>query len=449
MKLPASISFFWRLVALLVATILLTLWLTWSWSKAAEQQSAYLSEAERKTLIGYANAAEQALQQSGTAGAQAWLDALREREGIWAVLVDGNLQSLTGEALSSDDKKRLTFLRTLDSPLRRNRFNLVPDIVIPFHGDTEAGLLAMQLPQRYMQDDTWAYYSLFIDLLPPLLASLLLGLLIHRQLIRPLHQLREQANNLRADNLDERLPASLSTRRDELGELSAAFNHMADRVQRSLEFQRQLLRDLSHELRTPLSRLAVARESSQDLASLQQRLDQEILIMRRLVENTLKLAWLDTEKPQLTLEPICLPRLWDLIVEDAGFESGWSAQRFPCLLGDDCIVLGHLNGLYQALENLVRNAIRHSPDGGTVSFAGQREGEHWHVWVRDHGPGVEPDDLQRIFTPFVRLNGARPADGGFGLGLSIAHSALKLQGATLWAENAEPGLAIHMRLPVA
>ena len=107
---------------------------------------------------------------------------------------------------------------------------------------------------------------------------------------------------------------------------------------------------------------------------------------------------------------------------------------------------GHLNSLAQAMENILRNAIRHSPDDGIVSLSGQREGDQWHLWIDDQGGGVAPEELERIFAPFIRLDGSRPGDGGFGLGLSIARNALRLQGGSLWAENVGEGLRVHLRL---
>jgi two-component system sensor histidine kinase PfeS len=111
-----------------------------------------------------------------------------------------------------------------------------------------------------------------------------------------------------------------------------------------------------------------------------------------------------------------------------------------------CWVRGHLNTLAQALENILRNAIRHSPQGGVVRLGGQRDGDYWHVWLEDEGGGVAEADLERIFSPFIRLDGSRPGDGGFGLGLSIARNAVQRQGGSLWAENTETGLRLNMRL---
>lgn len=96
---------------------------------------------------------------------------------------------------------------------------------------------------------------------------------------------------------------------------------------------------------------------------------------------------------------------------------------------------------------MLRNAIRHSPENGLVRLGGQREGGYWRLWLEDEGGGVADEDLERIFAPFSRLDGSRPGDGGFGLGLSIARSAIQRQGGTLWAENGTSGLRLCMRLP--
>lgn len=215
------------------------------------------------------------------------------------------------------------------------------------------------------------------------------------------------------------------------GRLAQAFNHMAERLESTLAFQRRLLRDMSHELRTPLSRLRVAGEQAEDVTLLRQRLEREVQVMERLIGDSLELVWLDTERPSLPLEPVDVPSLWDVVCENACFETGWQRHQLPCDLPADCQVLGNLNGLAQAVENILRNAIRHSPEGGVVRLGGQREADHWHLWIDDQGPGVVPEDLQRILEPFTRLNAARPGGDGFGLGLSIARSMLQLQGGEL------------------
>ncbi|HCG1470135.1 TPA: two-component sensor histidine kinase, partial [Pseudomonas aeruginosa] len=121
--------------------------------------------------------------------------------------------------------------------------------------------------------------------------------------------------------------------------------------------------------------------------------------------------------------------------------------RLPCRLGVDCRVEVHLDSLAQAMENLLRNAIRHSPEDGTVSLDGEREGDFWHLRLQDQGPGVAEDQLERIFLPYQRLDDS--AGEGFGLGLAIARRAIELQGGRLWASNGKPGLCLHLWLPAA
>jgi len=445
-RLPGKHSLFWKLACLLIAFCLLMIWLSWSWGRYMEQQNAYLSEEAKFTLGGYAAGAEQAWNRGGHAGVDAWLQMLGARETTWVGVIGNDLQSLSSSPLSSSESQRLTFLRGLDWPVSRHVKGL-PWLKIAFPTDPEAGSLVIELPQRFMPGRYQVFWRVVTNGVIPGLFTLLLCIGLYRLLIMPLNQLREQANAWRADQLNTRLSQDATSRQDELGELGRAFDHMSERLQGTVVLQQQLLRDMSHELRTPLSRLRVACDSEQDLAQLRERLGREIDAMQRLVEDSLQLAWLDAERAPLVKEAIQLQALWDMLRENVCFESDWPASRLPCLLGPECWVRGNLNGLAQALENILRNAIRHSPTGGVVCLDGRREGEYWHLWLEDQGGGIDERDLERIFAPFTRLDGSRPGDGGFGLGLSIARNALQRQDGSLWAENTGAGLRMHLRLP--
>lgn len=315
-------------------------------------------------------------------------------------------------------------------------------------GAAEQGLLVIELPRRFSPGQHRLLWRVVTNGIIPGLFTLLLCVGLYRMLIVPLNQLREQANAWRADQLSARLDSRTIARHDELGELARAFDQMAERLQGTVAMQQQLLRDLSHEMRTPLSRLRVACESETDLPRLRERLSRELGCMQQLVEDTLQLAWQDAERAPMNLEPIEVHALWELLAENASYESGWSLARLRREVPAGCWVLGNLNHLAQALENLLRNAIRHSPAEGVVRLGGQRDGSYWRLWLEDEGGGVGEDDLERIFAPFSRLDGSRPGDGGFGLGLSIARSAIQRQGGTLWAENGKRGLRLCMRLPL-
>ena len=443
--LPGRHSLFWKLAFLLVGFCLLMIWLSWSWGRYMEEQNAYLDKEARATLSGYAVSAEQAWNRGGAEGVDAWLQAMRARESTWIGVIGNDLQSLSNIPLTDRESQRLTFLRGLDWPVSRHAKGL-PWLKIQFPVDPNVGSLVIELPQRFLPGRYQLFWRVVTNGVIPGLFTLLLCVGLYRLLIMPLNQLREQANAWRADQLHTRLSHDATSRQDELGELGRAFDHMSERLQGTVVLQQQLLRDMSHELRTPLSRLRVACDSEQDLAKLRERLGREIDAMQRLVEDSLQLAWLDSETTPLPQEDIQLQALWDILRENACFESGWPASRLPCLLPADSWVRGNLNALAQALENILRNAIRHSPHDGCVQLDGCREGGYWHIWLQDQGAGIAENDLERIFAPFTRLDGSRPGDGGFGLGLSIARNAVQRQGGRLWAENTGRGLRVHLRL---
>lgn len=442
-NLPGRHSLFWKLACLLVAFCLLMIWLSWSWGRYMEQQNQYLSHEARSTLTRYAAEAEQAWQQGRQVGVDAWLERMHQRESGWVGVIGGNLQSLSSQALSDKEIERLTFLRSIDWPIHKKG---LPWLRLPFPGDPYAGSLVIELPQRFTPGRYKTFWRVITNGVIPGLFTLLLCVGLYRLLVVPLNHLREQANAWRADQLNVRLSSRTTNRADELGELGRAFDHMSERLQGTVALQQQLLRDLSHELRTPLSRLRVASESEQGLEQLRERIGREVDGMQRLVEDTLQLAWLDTERARLPDEAIQIQALWEMLTENACYESCWPEGQLHCSVDASCWVRGHLNTLAQALENILRNAIRHSPADGIITLGGRRDGNFWHLWLEDQGGGVADEDLQRIFSPFIRLDGSRPGNGGFGLGLSIARNAVQRQGGQIWAENTGSGLRMNMRL---
>ncbi|NQD79414.1 sensor histidine kinase [Pseudomonas sp. CrR14] len=442
--MPGRHSLFWKLIVGLALFCLLIVSLHVDLDKRVYEAMSTLSMSSRQALTHFAEEAETAWKQQGTAGLDRYLRDLREREQVWAMVVNNDHQSLSSQLLAPSDLLRLDFVRSLDQKVGRPGGR--PTFYVPFSDGNIR--LVMELPPRLDPRYYQAQWEFVAQKVLPALLAILLGTLLYRLFIAPLVILRRQANTLSAGDLSARIGPPVAARKDELGELGRAFDHMAERLEGTVAYQRRLLRDLSHELRTPLSRLRVAADGESDPLVLRQRLDREISIMQRLVENSLELAWLDSERPQFAREPICLVQLWDMLVEDACFETGWSDQQFLFEVDERCLVAANLTSLAQALENLLRNAIRHSPPAGCVRLAGELEGEYWHLRLIDSGPGIHVRYLETIFEPFARLDSARPGDGGFGLGLSIARSAIALQGGRLWAQSPPgSGLQMHVLLP--
>ncbi len=437
-------SLFWKLTGALALFCLLMVSLHLDLGRWVNEATSRLPESSKQTLVGYARDAERAWRMRGAEGADAYLQALREREQVWAVMVDEHDRSLSSQPMSEEERRRLDFIRPLDGLMGRPTG--WPTFYIPF-ADGEHRLV-MELPRELSPRKYRELWEVLLQRVLPGALAVLLGVLLYRALIAPLGALHRQALALSTGNLAARVGDSVTRRRDELGELGRAFDHMAGRLEHTVAYQRQLLRDLSHELRTPLSRLRVAGECAGDLELLRERLEREVQCMQRLVDDTLELVWLDTERPQPALEEIDVPALWGVISENACFESGWAIERLRCELPVDCRVNGHLNGLAQALENIVRNAIRHSPPDGVVRLSGARDGAFWQLHIEDQGGGVPTAQLKAIFHPFTRLNASRPGGDGFGLGLAIARGAVRMQGGSLWAENGGSGLRLNMRLQI-
>lgn len=446
--MPGRHSLFWKLAALLIGFCLLMIWLSWSWGRYMEARTAFLSPQARATLSDYAREAERALETEGSTGLENLLRNIAAKEGVFVTAIGRDFAPLGQRGLTPTQRQRLTALRGIDWPVSR-RSRSAPWLQVPFPQRAERGMLVIELPQRLMPGRYGLFWHILTNGIVPALFTLLLCIGLYRMLVAPLEQLRRQAQQWRADRLDSRLGPGALGRKDELGELARAFDDMGERLRRTVTMQQRLLRDLSHELRTPLSRLRVACEAEPDNDRLRERLAREVDNMQRLAEDALQLAWMDAERSPPEVQPIQVTALWDVLAEDAAFETGWAAERLHCAIPESCWVRGHLDSLAQAVENILRNAIRHSPAGASVSFAAERDGDHWRLSLQDHGGGVPEADLSRMFDPFTRLDGARPGDGGFGLGLSIARHAIERQGGTLVARNAHGGLRVELRLPVS
>ncbi len=274
-------------------------------------------------------------------------------------------------------------------------------------------------------------------------------------LTSPLKKLRSTVQAFAQGNLDVRVSPQLGNRRDEVTDLGRDFDHMAERISILIESQKRLLADISHELRSPLARLAVAlelaRKSSLPGASAPlNRIEQEAERLNELVGQLLAITRLESGAERVPAETVALEDLLHQVVDDANFEAKPLNKEVRLVQLDKCRVNGSAELLRSAIENVVRNAVRYTPECTAVEA-----GLHWQMdtavlTVRDHGPGVPEQDLKRIFEPFYRVSEARDrASGGAGLGLSIADRTVKLHGGTIEAANTGSGLLVTIRLPLA
>jgi two-component system sensor histidine kinase CpxA len=274
----------------------------------------------------------------------------------------------------------------------------------------------------------------------------------------PIRRLRTAAGQIAVGNLSARVLWGSLNKRDEVGGLIDDFNTMASRLQELVEAQRMLLRDVSHELRSPLSRLSVALEMARDEASDSMkmhldRIERETTKLNSLISQLVSLSYMDTiqsvQRSNLSLNTV----ITDLL-PDVQYEASGRHCHIVATMVRDCVVRGDAGLLHRALENVVRNAIRYTPENSVVQIdlnTAEAGGvQHAVLRVTDNGPGVPDEELDAILRPFYRVDRSRQSStGGFGIGLAIADRAVRLHNGDIVARNSPAGgLAVEIRLPL-
>ena len=275
--------------------------------------------------------------------------------------------------------------------------------------------------------------------------SLLSFWLLSRSLARPVARISETAAQLAAGDMTSRVGKSAYTR-DEIGQLAAQFDRMAEELDQQSRTRLEMFRNIAHELRAPLTRLQIATEllERKPDSSPQQlkRIRYEIERVEALASQVLTLA--RAEQLPDSNESTSLIQVVNQIIKDAEFEAGANGVRmqYPDP-GGESVVKGNPDVVSSAIENVVRNAIQHTPSGSDVTLAINGG----TVTVTDGGPGVPAKDLDKIFEPFYRIDTNRP---GAGIGLAITKRVLQQLGGTLNAVNRQGGgLQITMRFPLS
>ncbi|HEY3950834.1 HAMP domain-containing sensor histidine kinase [Phenylobacterium sp.] len=265
-----------------------------------------------------------------------------------------------------------------------------------------------------------------------------------RSLTAPIQRLQAQVRSIAAGGLGSRMGPDLTQRGDELGALARDIDEMAARIQALIAAREAMLRDVSHELRAPLARLRavadLARKRGGPEAAFA-RIDREIDRLDALIAQILRFSRLEAEA-DIVRAPVDLSDLLTEIVEDARLEAAGAAKTVELRCRGATTVLGDARLLRSAVENVLRNAVRFSPSGGAIEAALRAHGGMARITVLDHGPGVRPDELPRIFEAFH-------GDGsGAGLGLAIAQRVLRLHGGEIAAANRPGGgLSVSIDIP--
>ena len=278
-----------------------------------------------------------------------------------------------------------------------------------------------------------------------------------RYLTGPFFKLRTTTNQLAEGDLSARVTSDLAKRQDEVGQLGRDFNLMAERLESMVKAQQRLLGDISHELRSPLARLGVAlglarQRSGPEANGALDRIERESENLNEMISQLLTLTRLESGTDGRRRSEVDLAALVREVSDDADFEARSLNRSVQVVATDKCSINGVEDLLRSAVENVVRNAVRFTPEGTAVEVALRKQngaGDNFAVIsVRDRGNGVPAESLEKIFRPFYRTEDARDrqSGGGTGLGLAITERAVRMHGGSIHAANApEGGLSVEMR----
>jgi signal transduction histidine kinase len=295
------------------------------------------------------------------------------------------------------------------------------------------------------------------------LVVVLFSLALARSFTRPIERLTKAAERVKHGQYTERVTESTSE--DELGTLAQTFNEMAAQIEADVnelrsqeQARRELIANIAHDLTTPLTAIqgfseALADDMLPDAQTRQetaQRIAREVQRLRRLVADLQNMTALESGRVRLDLAPLGMHSLIDETLsviapecENTGITVLNQTDYTPTVLADS-------DRITQVLLNLLDNARRHTPAGGTITVRATKEGYELRVWVSDTGKGIDAKDLPHIFERFYRADRSRAAaTGGSGLGLAIVKAIITAHGGKVWAQS-EPGkgTTIFFTLPL-
>lgn len=379
----------------------------------------------------------EALGQGGPGDAAAYLARLNRSLGATHYLTDSNgIDVVTGE----DRSALLHAPRPFFGPPRLGD-NIV---VIEPAADGRHRLIILAPPPV-----SWTAFLPYLALILTIIG--LFCWFLAKDIVTPLRTLASAVERFGRGDWATRVTV---TRRDEIGQLTQAFNEMGGRIETLLTAERRLLQDLSHELRSPLARLNLAIElarTAENRDAAAARLQKEVDRLTSLVGSILEVTRAEGDPASRRSEAVGVEALLRDVVQICQLEAEARGCRLVMGVSPPRTLQGDPELLRRALENVVRNAIRYAPAGSDVELRADDGPRGLTIAVRDAGTGVPDEFLARLSQPFFRVEDARDYSptGGVGLGLSIAHRAVQLHHGTLVAENAHPGLRVTLTFPEA
>lgn len=271
---------------------------------------------------------------------------------------------------------------------------------------------------------------------------------------KPIRQLRSAFAAVADGDLNTRAGQTMGQRHDELADLGLSFDHMVNKIQTLINAQQRLLHDVSHELRSPLARIqtaiGLAYQQPDKMPLTLERIEKESQRMNDLIGELLALSRLETGVVG-KLEMIDINELITEIVEDARLEADNKNVSIKLTTTEEIFIKGYYGLLSRAIENVLRNAIKHTKINSEVTVSANLGAINHllHIDITDQGPGVVENELSAIFEPFYRGSNSQKSQS-IGLGLTIAQKAIEVHNGKISASNSkEGGFRVEINLPVS
>ncbi|WP_114238417.1 HAMP domain-containing sensor histidine kinase [Dyella sp. C9] len=447
---PFKSSLYWRVLILFCTANLLAL----IFGGFLTQRFIEYTTAVEINWSALAQSADEAYESGGEAALADW-SAQQRREGIEATLYEDGQPLVAVRMPSSVEATVPNWLAEQRDMVLQPWPNLYLAIQQIKGGDGHTRqLVALSRTHSRLRQQTRQTIFLAIQCVLSLFFIGMVGWWVARSVARPVEAIRTATRRMASGELSARVGEQGRRAHDELSQLARDFDAMAVRIEALVAHDRSVLQDLSHELRSPLARLHLildlARRSSdpEEAARYFAQAEQEIVRLDGMTGEMLALSRLEGGLPGENREPVDVSALLAECVRRASLEA---AERGISLKVDapaPAVVSGNELLLERAFDNLISNAIKFSPPGGDVELQVRADAERATLSIRDHGPGVPPDELDSLFRPLFRGSNAVRADG-HGLGLAIVERVVRAHGGDIRADNAEGGgLVVGLHFPL-
>ena len=356
----------------------------------------------------------------------------------------------TGEDLLGREVPRYLTREAVGENRRATRARLTLTVEVPELGDMT--LLATRRGSR--SPLRWFSTEILIGL--GFLLSGIGAIGLARYIAFPITKLKNATDMVARGEFDTNVAASVGLRNDEVADLAHRFDEMSSALARMQESQQNLLRDVSHELRSPLTRLRLttellAKQTSWSRESLVSRLQKDLELLNGLVDEVVALARFDAESGNLEPTPQDIVAGLLPVFDDAQFEANVVDKVVEFHYPDSPMMADvDIVQLRRVFENVVRNAIRHTPTGSKVRATAFHEADNIVITVEDEGTGVPEAEIGRIFTPFYRGATTRAQFTGTGIGLALVQRIVQAHRGNVSAENTSTGgLLVRIEIPAS